>query len=213
MDHESPGKKRDAPDDGGAPKSYSVLHPEGSLQRDVRSDAEDAGGPAAVELLGVVCHMEPQHSESYIGAQHPADIRLGGAARRLVPPVRHGQVRLDGKTGGRHVHTEPGPGENVGHLRTRHGAADCARGARAPLAIERDGNQAPTHGPKVRHTTDRRRARAGAFRLPARARRRSVVRSEEHTSELQSRSDLVCRLLLEKKKTADAWRRALMSRR
>src|SRR5206468_10206300 len=28
-----------------------------------------------------------------------------------------------------------------------------------------------------------------------------VVRSEEHTSELQSRSDLVCRLLLEKKKS------------
>src|SRR2546421_520741 len=28
----------------------------------------------------------------------------------------------------------------------------------------------------------------------------SVPRSEEHTSELQSRSDLVCRLLLEKKK-------------
>ena len=27
-----------------------------------------------------------------------------------------------------------------------------------------------------------------------------VVRSEEHTSELQSRFDLVCRLLLEKKK-------------
>src|SRR2546428_6522366 len=37
-------------------------------------------------------------------------------------------------------------------------------------------------------------------------RRRRIVerldaRSEEHTSELQSRSDLVCRLLLEKKKT------------
>src|SRR5437588_6652128 len=29
---------------------------------------------------------------------------------------------------------------------------------------------------------------------------RRVVRSEEHTSELQSHSDLVCRLLLEKKK-------------
>src|SRR2546428_6064733 len=29
----------------------------------------------------------------------------------------------------------------------------------------------------------------------------TVQRSEEHTSELQSRSDLVCRLLLEKKKT------------
>src|SRR2546421_9678748 len=31
---------------------------------------------------------------------------------------------------------------------------------------------------------------------------RVSMRSEEHTSELQSRSDLVCRLLLEKKKTA-----------
>src|SRR5256886_9326875 len=30
--------------------------------------------------------------------------------------------------------------------------------------------------------------------------RRDVVRSEEHTSELQSQSNLVCRLLLEKKK-------------
>src|SRR5206468_12275770 len=29
---------------------------------------------------------------------------------------------------------------------------------------------------------------------------RTAARSEEHTSELQSRSDLVCRLLLEKKK-------------
>src|SRR2546421_8375680 len=29
---------------------------------------------------------------------------------------------------------------------------------------------------------------------------KNAVRSEEHTSELQSRSDLVCRLLLEKKK-------------
>src|SRR5438067_9663091 len=32
--------------------------------------------------------------------------------------------------------------------------------------------------------------------------RRSGRRSEEHTSELQSRFDLVCRLLLEKKKTS-----------
>src|SRR6266536_114721 len=30
-------------------------------------------------------------------------------------------------------------------------------------------------------------------------------RSEEHTSELQSRVDLVCRLLLEKKKTTTTW--------
>src|SRR5215469_18707491 len=35
---------------------------------------------------------------------------------------------------------------------------------------------------------------------PGRIRPAQPVRSEEHTSELQSRRDLVCRLLLEKKK-------------
>src|SRR2546421_2266187 len=34
-----------------------------------------------------------------------------------------------------------------------------------------------------------------------------AIRSEEHTSELQSRSDLVCRLLLEKKKKYERQRR------
>src|SRR5438132_7985370 len=40
-----------------------------------------------------------------------------------------------------------------------------------------------------------------------------VSRSEEHTSELQSHSDLVCRLLLEKKKraTAPRWIRRVTS--
>src|SRR5207249_10070760 len=42
------------------------------------------------------------------------------------------------------------------------------------------------------------RIRAGHGCAPG---RRSRERSEEHTSELQSRFDLVCRLLLEKKKT------------
>src|SRR5688572_31787383 len=37
------------------------------------------------------------------------------------------------------------------------------------------------------------------------AERRDARRSEEHTSELQSQSNLVCRLLLEKKKTEDGW--------
>src|SRR5690349_23100741 len=40
-------------------------------------------------------------------------------------------------------------------------------------------------------------SRGGALRGPA-------ARSEEHTSELQSRRDLVCRLLLEKKKNTQA---------
>src|SRR2546428_5682386 len=67
------------------------------------------------------------------------------------------------------------------------------------------------------YTTLFRSHRGSLCRCRARARRRSrrttepaaaraphrpgPGRSEEHTSELQSRSDLVCRLLLEKKKT------------
>src|SRR5438132_4133883 len=39
------------------------------------------------------------------------------------------------------------------------------------------------------------------FASPRQARGFGFGRSEEHTSELQSHSDLVCRLLLEKKKT------------
>src|SRR5260221_14591326 len=39
-----------------------------------------------------------------------------------------------------------------------------------------------------------------ALAHPARLKPVSRLRSEEHTSELQSHSDLVCRLLLEKKK-------------
>src|SRR3712207_7653100 len=49
------------------------------------------------------------------------------------------------------------------------------------------------------------RVHPGAYGLPrrtadGRTRPRAVGRSEEHTSELQSRQYLVCRLLLEKKK-------------
>src|SRR5207253_2639894 len=43
-----------------------------------------------------------------------------------------------------------------------------------------------------------RKAEAGS-RAAARVVARAVVRSEEHTSELQSRGQLVCRLMLEKK--------------
>src|SRR5690606_39567535 len=41
--------------------------------------------------------------------------------------------------------------------------------------------------------------------LQSETRHPSVSRSEEHTSELQSRENLVCRLLLEKKNTPRRW--------
>src|SRR2546430_12917256 len=51
-------------------------------------------------------------------------------------------------------------------------------------------------GPSCRRRTRR--------RSPCRARTSRRRRSEEHTSELQSQSNLVCRLLLEKKKLLQA---------
>src|SRR3989440_12243608 len=69
--------------------------------------------------------------------------------------------------------------------RTRlHGQAARHGARQAPLAV-RGLRRVEGLGPRHRHQPH---APAGG------------VRSEEHTSELQSRSDLVCRLLLEKKK-------------
>src|SRR5438132_9250742 len=58
--------------------------------------------------------------------------------------------------------------------------------------------ETPVHPPQGRDP----RLRARSPRRPGALRRGSRPRSEEHTSELQSHSDLVCRLLLEKKKPA-----------
>src|SRR5438874_4760089 len=59
-------------------------------------------------------------------------------------------------------------------------------------------------GPKRPANAARTRARHPARRAGgSRPAARSLSRSEEHTSELQSRRELVCRLLLEKKKLAD----------
>src|SRR5699024_11528790 len=96
------------------------------------------------------------------------------------------------------------------------------------LVSLRSAPTSPSHSFPTRRSSDLRRPRGGreaaAGDLPARRgasaarrqerrvglhttsalpllRRRGGLRSEEHTSELQSRFDLVCRLLLEKKST------------
>src|SRR5436190_16886618 len=51
-----------------------------------------------------------------------------------------------------------------------------------------------------RSTARRTASSLSAFNLPPESTSPTSCRSEEHTSELQSHSDLVCRLLLEKKK-------------
>src|SRR5438034_6668188 len=60
------------------------------------------------------------------------------------------------------------------------------------------------------HARARRRRRRGPGR-PAALLHDGTGRSEEHTSELQSHSDLVCRLLLEKKNKTDTRRQTTQS--
>src|SRR5437870_10932124 len=59
-------------------------------------------------------------------------------------------------------------------------------------------HRAPGRGQRQVHP--RRRRATARMDLTLTSTRGSMVRSEEHTSELQSRGHLVCRLLLEKKK-------------
>src|SRR2546427_3391101 len=61
------------------------------------------------------------------------------------------------------------------------------------------------HGTPLRVATTRGRAAEANYAVKAawEVLPRLEARSEEHTSELQSQSNLVCRLLLEKKKTDD----------
>src|SRR3712207_7738438 len=61
-----------------------------------------------------------------------------------------------------------------------------------------DGDDVDAHA--LASPTPRRARRVAARAVPDGRRRRPDQRSEEHTSELQSRQYLVCRLLLEKKK-------------
>src|SRR5690349_23086757 len=66
--------------------------------------------------------------------------------------------------------------------------AELAQGEKTPAALRHAAIQVAT--PHIRHMAT----------LGGNLWRMCGVRSEEHTSELQSRRDLVCRLLLEKKK-------------
>src|SRR3989442_7960558 len=66
------------------------------------------------------------------------------------------------------------------------------RSHRPRLRQRRASSQSCSTPPSLRH---------GALAPGTARRRRARLRSEEHTSELQSRPHLVCRLLLEKKKS------------
>src|SRR5215475_15468365 len=73
--------------------------------------------------------------------------------------------------------------------------ASGSRFNRIARVTSRSSGSAPTVRAQLSVSRNRTRARH-----TCRSRRRRMARSEEHTSELQSRENLVCRLLLEKKK-------------
>src|SRR6476646_9368975 len=94
--------------------------------------------------------------------------------------------------------------------RSSSSAAGSCRSSATPLRSATSGSPTPrwkrSSLPRsARHETQVRNAGtplpAASFHPLDRGHRRGRRRSEEHTSELQSHSDLVCRLLLDKKKT------------
>src|SRR2546421_9479491 len=76
-------------------------------------------------------------------------------------------------------------------------AGDTVRVPMPPLTEERRKELIKV----VKHEAENARVAVRNLRRDAIHSLKEALRSEEHTSELQSRSDLVCRLLLEKKKT------------
>src|SRR5438477_1769114 len=84
--------------------------------------------------------------------------------------------------------------------------------ARPPLrtkdngAAQRAGTDVHSNAASTPRPPAMARTCAAARSRPSSSRSASTVRSEEHTSELQSHVNLVCRLLLEKKKNTDIGR-------
>src|SRR5256885_8157122 len=75
-----------------------------------------------------------------------------------------------------------------------------------PISEEARPRGEPGQGPRAEFEDAAPRARQGAGPPPRGRQRRAAgeeARSEEHTSELQSPCNIVCRLLLEKKKNID----------
>src|SRR5699024_10145912 len=87
----------------------------------------------------------------------------------------------------RPVHERPGPGDGC--------AMAPRRGGRGPPPPGRPAGSSRHRGNRPGTTADAPRPPSAHGTAPW-----GAERSEEHTSELQSRFDLVCRLLLEKKK-------------
>src|SRR6266496_4144079 len=152
------------------------------------SRSTTTAGPWSARSMTASPHSATLNCNRYRSMERTIGQRQAEASLRLQRPPSPSPPQ-PGDDPGRRPAAIPG-----GRLRRHHDRRDRRRGGRVGGAdlqgLRRQAGAGPRH---LRPRPDRPRTGPG---LPARR-----CRSEEHTSELQSRRDLVCRLLLEKKKT------------
>src|SRR2546430_2893140 len=134
----------------------------------------------------------PNHPAGLPGVE-PADHGLGPSATSSGVSVDSRTAARASRERGEKSHGSPS-GCPAAHAAN---AADCRSSQASSLAEGAGGGYGSTTGVRCLAGSHCGSAARRAATAPARA---SYSRSEEHTSELQSQSNLVCRLLLEKKK-------------
>src|SRR2546430_12092860 len=126
------------------------------------------------------------------GAQSTVRMRDGCRPfSKAVPYVAHGSPSSDVTRKLRISDVPPRPGDEDGGGGEREAETDSGQGVGRPVGAEHHARRGDEQD-----DDERRRPHQPPRRRPEALRERS----EEHTSELQSQSNLVCRLLLEKKK-------------
>src|SRR5690606_23076264 len=161
-----------------------------------RVDLPLDGGPARVERIHVHVHLRLRRPH----AVEQSARRVAWCARD-VAPTRRDATRPDRVRGAARHPAERAPRGRDGHVL-------CARGEVCPdrrRVRERRADRARELFGRLKRVLGRLRLgdvrQHGDGALAGRPKHvLEEVRSEEHTSELQSRENLVCRLLLEKKK-------------
>src|SRR2546427_4602878 len=161
--------------------------------------------------IGARIRLAHADGEGQLAANDPRQnalpLCLGSEAQKewATLPVRN-PVSADGRAGGEHllhhhVALEEGALVAAVLLGPRHADPAARADAARELAVEATPRLGPLHGGGAAELLFEKLTHLGAETLGLGG---QVVereaRSEEHTSELQSQSNLVCRLLLEKKK-------------
>src|SRR2546426_9575999 len=174
------------------------------------------GAPCRSRARFATAVVDSPHDEARARRRRPRRAAGRSSTRRVLAPRARRRPHGQGPRGG-DARLPPAvrPRPRQGHVERRllrrglgvpgrrHRRAERRQAVRRARRQDRGGLGARTRA-RPRRRRARPRARGGAPHRPRAARRRAgAPRSEEHTSELQSPCNLVCRLLLEKKKKKD----------